>query len=67
VQQNYCTALLDDPLLKGLRKDTAFKEVLTAAKRCQEWLKAGPESSLKYPEHGVPILENAKNEHAKLR
>ena len=32
VQQNYCaySALLDDPLLKDLRKDTAFNEVLTA-------------------------------------
>jgi hypothetical protein len=33
VQQNYCaySALLDDPLLKNLRKETAFNEVLTAA------------------------------------
>jgi serine/threonine protein kinase len=43
VQQNYCayTALLDDPLLKDLRKETAFNEVLTAAGKCQETLKEG--------------------------
>jgi serine/threonine protein kinase len=43
VQQNYCsyTALLDDPLLKNLRKDTAFNEVLTAASNCQAVLKEG--------------------------
>ena len=43
VQQNYCayTALLDDPLLKDLRKDTAFNEVLTAASNCQAVLKEG--------------------------
>jgi tetratricopeptide (TPR) repeat protein len=43
VQQNYCayTALLDDPLLKGLRKETAFNEVLTAASSCQQTLKEG--------------------------
>jgi serine/threonine protein kinase len=43
VQQNYCayTALLDDPLLKGLRKETAFNEVLTAASNCQALLKEG--------------------------
>jgi hypothetical protein len=41
VQQNYCaySALLDDPLLKGLRKETAFNEVLTAASSCQTTLK----------------------------
>jgi len=43
VQQNYCayTALLDDPLLKDLRKETAFDEVLTAASNCQAVLKEG--------------------------
>jgi serine/threonine protein kinase len=43
VQQNYCayTALLDDPLLKDLRKDTAFDVVLTAAGNCQASLKEG--------------------------
>jgi len=43
VQQNYCaySALLDDPLLKDLRKDTAFNEVLTAASSCQAVLKEG--------------------------
>ncbi len=43
VQQNYCayTALLDDPLLKDLRKDTAFNQVLTAAANCQAVLKEG--------------------------
>jgi TolB-like protein len=43
VQQNYCsyTALLDDPLLKNLRKETAFSEVLTAASNCQAVLKEG--------------------------
>jgi TolB-like protein len=43
VQQNYCaySALLDDPLLKNLRKETAFNEVLTAASACQETLKEG--------------------------
>src|SRR5579871_4798918 len=41
VQQNYCGygALLDDPLLKDLRKETAFNEVLTAASNCQNVLK----------------------------
>jgi serine/threonine protein kinase len=43
VQQNYCayTALLDDPLLKDLRKETAFNEVLTAGANCQAVLKEG--------------------------
>ena len=43
VQQNYCGygALLDDPLLKDLRKETAFNEVLTAASNCQNVLKEG--------------------------
>ena len=43
VQQNYCaySALLDDPLLKDLRKETAFNEVLTAASNCQTVLKEG--------------------------
>lgn len=43
VQQNYCaySALLDDPLLKDLRKETAFNEVLTAASNCQAALKEG--------------------------
>ena len=41
VQQNYCaySALLDDPLLKNLRKETAFNEVLTAGSSCQNLLK----------------------------
>ena len=45
VQQNYCAhdALLDDPLLKDLRKETAFNEVLTAASNCQATLKEGRE------------------------
>jgi len=43
VQQNYCaySALLDDPLLKNLRKETAFNDVLTAASNCQNLLKQG--------------------------
>jgi eukaryotic-like serine/threonine-protein kinase len=43
VQQNYCaySALLEDPLLKDLRKDTAFNQVLTAGSKCQETLKEG--------------------------
>jgi eukaryotic-like serine/threonine-protein kinase len=43
VQQNYCaySALLEDPLLKNLRKDTAFNEVLTAGSACQAALKEG--------------------------
>jgi hypothetical protein len=43
VQQNYCaySALLEDPLLKELRKDTAFNQVLTAGSKCQEALKEG--------------------------
>jgi TolB-like protein len=43
VQQNYCSysALLSDPLLKDLRKDTAFNEVLTASGNCQAVLKEG--------------------------
>jgi serine/threonine protein kinase len=43
VQQNYCaySALLDDPLLKDLRKETAFDEVLTASSKCQATLKEG--------------------------
>jgi serine/threonine protein kinase/TolB-like protein len=40
VQQNYCahSALLDDPLLKDLRKETAFNQILTAASECQKTL-----------------------------
>ena len=43
VQQNYCaySALLDDPLLKDLRKETAFNDVLTASSNCQAILKEG--------------------------
>jgi tetratricopeptide (TPR) repeat protein len=43
VQANYCaySALLEDPLLKTLRKETAFNEVLTAGSKCQEALKEG--------------------------
>jgi eukaryotic-like serine/threonine-protein kinase len=43
VQQNYCAheALLDDPLLKDLRKETAFSEVLTAADHCQAVFQEG--------------------------
>jgi eukaryotic-like serine/threonine-protein kinase len=43
VQQNYCaySALLEDPLLKDLRKDTAFNQVLTAGSQCQDALKEG--------------------------
>src|ERR1700758_423226 len=43
VQQNYCayTALLDDPLLKNLRKEAAFDEVLTASSNCQRVFKEG--------------------------
>jgi eukaryotic-like serine/threonine-protein kinase len=43
VQQNYCaySALLSDPMLKELRKDPAFNQVLTAASTCQETLKEG--------------------------
>jgi tetratricopeptide (TPR) repeat protein len=43
VQQNYCGygALLDDPLLKDLRKETAFNQVLTQAGNCQAMLKEG--------------------------
>jgi serine/threonine protein kinase/Tfp pilus assembly protein PilF len=43
VQQNYCAhdALLDDPMLKDLRKETAFDEVLTATSNCQAVLKEG--------------------------
>jgi hypothetical protein len=45
VQQNYCaySALLDDPLLKDLRKETAFNELLAAARNCQAVLKQGPQ------------------------
>jgi serine/threonine protein kinase/TolB-like protein len=43
VQQNYCaySPLLEDPLLKDLRKETAFNQVLTAASACQAALKEG--------------------------
>ena len=43
VQQNYCaySALLEDPLLKDLRKETAFNEVLTSSSNCQAVLKEG--------------------------
>ena len=42
VQQNYCgySALINDPLLKDLRKETAFDQILTAASNCQAMLKA---------------------------
>jgi eukaryotic-like serine/threonine-protein kinase len=41
VQQNYCaySALLDDPLLRDLRKDPSFDQVLTAGSACQIALK----------------------------
>ena len=41
VQQNYCaySALLEDPLLKELRKDPAFDQVLTAGSDCQGAIK----------------------------
>src|SRR5215469_12477126 len=41
VQQNYCaySGLLDDPMLKDLRKETAFNEVLTSASNCQDLVK----------------------------
>ena len=41
VQQNYCaySALLDDPLLRELRKDPAFDQVLTAGSDCQGAIK----------------------------
>ena len=43
VEQNYCAheALLDDPLLKNLRKETAFDDVLTKSSRCQALIKEG--------------------------
>ncbi len=43
VQQNYCaySPLLEDPLVKDLRKEAAFNEVLTAASACQDALKEG--------------------------
>ncbi|HEY6372347.1 MAG TPA: protein kinase [Candidatus Sulfotelmatobacter sp.] len=43
VQQNYCaySGLLEDPLLKDLRKETAFNEVLTASSNCQAVFKEG--------------------------
>jgi hypothetical protein len=43
VQQNYCShaALLQDPLLKDLRKDTKFSDVLTASDNCEALLKEG--------------------------
>jgi len=43
VQQNYCaySALLEDPLLKDLRKETAFNEVLTMSSNCQSVFKEG--------------------------
>ncbi|MGH9494626.1 MAG: protein kinase domain-containing protein [Candidatus Sulfotelmatobacter sp.] len=41
VDQNYCAheALLDDPLLKDLRKETAFNEVLTKGSQCEAAMK----------------------------
>jgi TolB-like protein/Tfp pilus assembly protein PilF len=44
VQQNYCaySALLDDPMLKDLRKDPAFDKVLTAGSQCQDALHENP-------------------------
>ncbi len=41
--QNYCaySALLDDPMLKDLRKETAFNEVLTKGSNCQALVKQG--------------------------
>jgi hypothetical protein len=43
VQTNYCaySALLDDPLLKTLRKEPTFDDVLTAASKCQASMKEG--------------------------
>ena len=44
VQQNYCAheALLDDPLLKDLRKETAFNDVLTQSTQGEALIKQGP-------------------------
>jgi serine/threonine protein kinase len=41
VLQNYCahSALLGDPLLKDMRKETAFSEVVTEASNCQAALR----------------------------
>ncbi len=43
VGQNYCaySALLDDPMLKDLRKETAFNEILTKGSNCQALVKQG--------------------------
>jgi Tfp pilus assembly protein PilF len=43
VRQNYCSysALLEDPLLKDLRKEKRFDELLQASNICQEGLKDG--------------------------
>ncbi len=43
VQQNYCaySPLLEDPLLKDLRKEAEFNQVLTAGSNCQDALKEG--------------------------
>jgi serine/threonine protein kinase len=41
IQKNYCaySALLGDPLLRDLRKESAFNELLTTASNCQTVLK----------------------------
>ena len=48
VQQNYC-AYSALPLLKGLRKETAFSEVLTASSNCQRVLKENHQSQSSTP------------------
>ena len=42
VELNYCaySNLLSDPLLKGLRSERQFDEVLTAAHECQQAMQA---------------------------
>jgi serine/threonine protein kinase/tetratricopeptide (TPR) repeat protein len=47
IEQNYCSYqnLLSDPLLNKLRTDTGFDKVLTAAKECQEAVRAAASQS----------------------
>ena len=69
IEQNYCAyeALQTDPILVKLRGTPELVELRSLAKQCQQNVVQRPQSSLKYPDHGAPALENANAEGAKLQ
>jgi eukaryotic-like serine/threonine-protein kinase len=71
IEQNYCayTALQSDPLLAKIRGTPQFRELLSAAKECQNKFLAERNKTvqLKDADPEIPILKEAKAEHAKLQ